>query len=212
MVAPQPVGSPDRSLLGAAVGLVAGLLIPPVVAFWWFYGQASWRRLQDVVDRVASLEETRAALPSAHIRFEFDRNLQKVRLHVTNHGGEAEFSAPMAIDGALSTPLDREVFASWEHTSHVSTRITRGQTRVLHLATLDATSFPFAQWHVRVTSPGRGASDAAAMHTSVVGGLLDTQAPRMLLHVSLVSTPGAAGEVPSRTIALDPFSAELLPR
>ena len=59
---------------------------------------------------------------------------------------------------------------------------------------------------------GTGASDVLALHTSVIGGLPDTQAPRMLLHVSLTSRPDAAGEVPRRVIALDPFGAELVTR
>jgi hypothetical protein len=94
----------------------------------------------------------------------------------------------------------------------VSTHIARGETRALHLATLDTTSFPFAHWQVRVTADGRGASEVPAMHTSVIGGLPDTQAPRLLLHVTLVSVPDAVGELASRVVALDPFGAALLTR
>jgi hypothetical protein len=118
----------------------------------------------------------------------------------------------MTVDGPLSAPLDYQAFATWEHTSRVSTTIARGETRALHLATLDVATFPYAQWRIQVSGEGRGATEVCALHASVVGGLADTQAPRLLLHVSVVSSPDPAGEIPMRVIALDPFGAELVTR
>jgi len=202
--------STSATVVTALLGFVVGAALAPAAGLGWFYWQAPWNAAQEAILRVASLEADRIRLPVPRIRFEYDGHSKSVRLHVTNEGGEAEFSAPMTIDGALSTPLAYAVFAPWEHTAQVSTWLARGETRVLHVASLDTQAFPFAQWRLRVAAPGRGVSEVLAMHTSVVGSLPDTQAPRMLLHVSVVTSPQAASDVASRVVTLDPFGAAVL--
>ena len=211
-MAVSPAGDPYPSVIAAAIGLGAGAVAIPLGALLWAYWQAPWRAVQELAEHVSALEEVRTSQPSIGVRFEYDRESQRVRLHVINHGGAAVFAAPMNIDGALSAPVDHQVFAAWEHTEDVGARIVRGETRVLHLATLVVERFPYAQWRMRVTTEGRGISEVCAMHASMVGGLPDTQAPRLLLSVSLVSEPEASDGVPNRVVALDPFSASLVTR
>lgn len=200
----------SAAVTGALTGLVLGAILVPVAGLVWMYWRAPWRTIEDLHQRIAMLEESRAGLPSPGLRFEYDQRLGRAKLHVTNQGGAAEFFAPMTIDGALSTPVDIGVFAAWEHTAAVRVRLARGETRTLHLASLDVASFPFAQWKIQVAAEGRGAWEVSALHTSVVGGLPDTQAPRLLLHVSLASTPDAADGAAQRVVALDPFGAAVL--
>jgi len=131
------------------------------------------------------------------------------RLHVTNHGAEATFRAPLIIDGPLSSRLNRLLFAQWEHTDGPQTSIPRGDTRTLRLAWLDLSSFPFAQWCVYTTAADDGAASLYAMHASVIGGAPDTQAPPIFLDVAILSTPESES-LCACVIALQPFEAQRL--
>src|SRR5688572_20815015 len=199
------------AIVAAAGGFVFGAVVTPLVELAAGYWRAPLRLLEELEERVASLEEARAVQPAARVRFDYNARTHEVRLHVTNVGGPAEFCAPITIQGALTAPLESGVFAKWEHNDRPWARIAKSQTRSIRLAQLDLANVPFAQWRLFLTAEGGDAFEIRSMHASVVGGCAEKQAPPMTLEVSVVSTPDSVRPVRPFAITLHPFSAEKLP-
>lgn len=202
------IGGIPVSMIAAAAGVVAGLLATPLLGLAWHYWRAPLRLIEDLVQRVGALERARTARPSARVRFEYDNKAQHALLHVTNHGANGTFWAPLTINGALSSRLDEPVCAKWEHTDQPKTSIAKGQTCTLCLARLDLTTFPFAQWQLYATSEDRGPTVLRAMHTSVLGGAPDAHARTIILEVSPLSAPDSVDGIRTYKIALQAFDAE----
>jgi membrane protein implicated in regulation of membrane protease activity len=194
----------------AALAAVLGLLATPLIAFAWHYWRAPSRMIDDLERRVAQLEQAASASPSPRLRFEHETTTWQALLHVTNDGEDAEFWAPVTIDGSLSRPPHGRAFATWTHTPAPKTLIARGRTRTLRLAQLDLSIFPFAQWQVYTVGDDTSPVVLRAMHTSVIGNAPDAHATPIFLDVSILSTPETREHVMGCTIALYPFAAERL--
>jgi hypothetical protein len=201
-------GSASARTVAALIALIAGMTLARLLEWRLAVTAARRRRVEQLEQRVASLEEAMAIAPVVHLRFEYDSNTQWARLHVTNHGADGTFRAPLTIDGSLSSRLNSHVFAHWEHADAPAMPIPRGHTRTLRLAQLDVSSFPFAQWYVHATTD-EGPLAVYATHTSIIGGAPDAQAPPLFLDVAILGTPQL--ERPCAcTIILHPFDAERL--
>ena len=209
---PDPALYPGVSLHAFAtiLAFMVGLIFTGMAEWIWSARRVRRRLLwqvEQLESRVALLEKAKAAAPVASVRFEYDSYAQLARLHVTNQGDDGIFRALLTIEGSLSTRITRPVFAQWEHKDEPQTVIPGGETRTLRLASLDVETFPFAKWGVHMTSD-EGPVTVPAMHSSVIGGTPETQAPPIYLEVALRTRDS---ERPSMsTIALYPFEAQKL--
>lgn len=188
--------------------LLVGLLVAIAFALFWRRLRLLRRAADQLERRVAELERMHDAQPAARVRFDYNSNTHVVRLHLTNDGADAEFWATLLIDGDLSGRWEGVAFATWDDSDQQKVRIGTGETRVLRLAQLDLTAFPFAQWEICVTMEDGRRTTFRAMHTSRIGGDPLAHAPTMFLEVSVLSTPQSLERVQTYTVALHAFDAQ----
>jgi membrane protein implicated in regulation of membrane protease activity len=210
IIAAPSVGGVPAGAYAALAAAALALFAAPLVALAWHYWRAPSRMIDDLERRVAQLEQAASASPSPRLRFEHETTTWQALLHVTNDGEDAEFWAPLIIDGSLSRAIDGRTFATWTHTPAPKTLIARGRTRTLRLAQLDLSIFPFAQWQVYAIGDDTSPVVLRAMHTSVIGNAPDAHATPIFLEVSILSTPDSRDHAQGCTIALYPFAAERL--
>lgn len=205
------------AVAAAVVAAVAGFLV-------WRRLLAAQRVIAGLRARIGELERMHAERPRPRVAFEFRTATREAWLHVVNEGADADFWAPMTIEGPLAHHVSGAIYGDWQSGPAGHIRVRRGETRSVRLARLDLTVFPYAQWEIfgmRPAEPlgevegGRDRPRAAswqafavrAMHTSTIGGDPETHAPVLLLQVDVVSAPEPSTVSAQCTIALQPFEA-----
>jgi len=143
--------------------------------------------------------------PDIQSRFTFEKN--EARIEVMNRGTIADVWAPLKPEGMLRRFTTADVFARWTHTDAVKTRIAKGQTCQLRLASFDVDYRTLSgQWRIYWTTDN-GPLDDRPMYSTLLGNK-DVQTPDVHLHLNIVSDPDCASGIKKHHVVLHTSSAE----
>ncbi len=200
--------SVEEKVLDSLTGLtVLAAVFLVVFALLWRSLDRSRRLADRLHQELAQLKSERTARPALRVTFEFNATTREALVRVANDGGEAAVWAAMSVEGSLAQRVEHDVRAMWVGETSPVVSIRRGQSRVLRLAQLDISVFPYAQWQVYGIDARGDVLVVRATHTSMIGGDPETHAPTIFLQVALVTSPDTAGAPAHCTVALQPFEA-----